>query len=85
MMRPDQNFTIRAAQVASAAPREWAMFVEAFKEYSAAEAALCVQAAPDALQRMQGRAQQCASLSTLFADPVNAASRVEKALAGKAK
>lgn len=72
----DKTLILRAASLAHAAPREWAAFLESFQIYADGEARLCVQANAEDLQRMQGRAQQCALLSTLLSDAVKTADRI---------
>lgn len=81
-MRPDQELIVKAAGLARAAPQAWSEFILAMNKFATAGAMLCVASPPEQLQRMQGRAQQCAEITTLFEDAVKSADRVTTATAG---
>jgi hypothetical protein len=74
--RPDQAFVQAIAMLARAAPQEWGQFLNQFENYGKQQAMACVQSPPLELNRMQGRAQQCASLQDLFSHAVKTADRM---------
>ena len=76
-MRPDQDLIIKSASLARAAPHAWREFLGSLKNYSADQAVQCVQSPAAELTRMQGRAQQCAELLTLFENAVTTADRIK--------
>lgn len=80
--RPDQELIIKAAALARSAPQAWSEFILAMNKFATAGAMLCVASPPDQLQRMQGRAQQCAEITTLFEDAVKSADRITNLTAG---
>ena len=79
----DKDLTEPAARLALAAPRQWDEFRAAFKKFADARRDLLVQASPDEVLKVQGRAQQCTLLVALFDDAVNAANRVKAPAAQK--
>lgn len=84
MPQADRELVVKAASLAQSAPMEWRSFLEAFKSYSDDQRRLCIEAPLPELQRMQGRAQQCAMLISLFEGAVKSADRTKsKPMAGK--
>lgn len=75
-MRPDQAFVQAVATLQRAAPAEWREFLRHFEVYAQKEAMACVSSPPADLHRMQGRAQQCASLQDLFGNAGKTADRI---------
>lgn len=75
-MTIDQELIMKSAVLSRVAPREWADFMTALQKYGDELARQCVQAQPEHLQISQGRAQQCASLVTLFGDAGKTADRI---------
>jgi hypothetical protein len=64
--KPHDELSIVAARLSRAAPNMWEEFVKAFDVYAATVAGACVHAASDKVLNAQGRAQQCADLSSLL-------------------
>jgi hypothetical protein len=75
-VRLDQDLVTKAANVATRAPQEWGLFIEALKSLATTSARECVNSPPEQLQRMQGRAQQCLELAILFEGAVKSATRI---------
>lgn len=75
-MVPEDELTLRAAALARAAPVSWGEFLAAFAAYADRRKTECIQAPIEELQRTQGRAQQAASLVTLFGEAVKNADRL---------
>lgn len=76
-MTPEQDLILKTASLSRATSGVvWEAFLKAFKEYGDVQMRLCVEAAPEHLARLQGRAQQCASLLALFGDAGKTADRI---------
>jgi len=69
------SLTLTAAALAKTAPTQWREFLAELEAYSAIKAKECIQAPVEVLQVTQGRAQQVASLLTLFTNAVKDAER----------
>lgn len=69
----DDKLSIAAAKLQRAAPSLWSEFMDAFSAFSGMRAGEVVQAPPDKVFVAQGRAQQCAEFSTLFANALKKA------------
>jgi hypothetical protein len=80
----DSELVLKSASLSRIAPREWEEFLKAFRAYGDDQSRLCVQAATDQLHRMQGRAQQCDSLSDLFGNAGKTADRIAQKRAASA-
>ena len=77
-VNPDADLVKKIASLRRCAPREFDEAVAALKEYSHRASALCVASPPDHLARLQGKAQQCAEIVTLFQDADKTANRIER-------
>lgn len=58
-MASDNEFLLKAAALARAAPTQWDEFLSAFKDYAARRRDECVQAPSDRIFLAQGHAQRC--------------------------
>lgn len=70
------SLTLTAAALAKTAPTQWREFLAELEVYAAAKSKECIQAPVEVLQVTQGRAQQVASLLTLFTNAIKDAERV---------
>ncbi len=78
MVVDDKKLVIAAAALARGNSASWQQFVIALKEYARGKAHSCVMSSADEVQLSQGKAQQCAQLTSLFEDAVKTADRIEK-------
>ena len=76
--RADQDLILKIATLRRSAPREFDDAIVVLKHYSDEVSKLCVQSPPEHLQRLQGRAQQCAEFVSMFTDANKTADRVER-------
>lgn len=81
-MRVDQELIVKSATLARSSPQMWSEFLVALKSYSDDASRLCVASPLEQLPRMQGKAQQCAELTTLFEGACKAADRIANPPAG---
>jgi len=75
-MRPIQEFNIKVASLRRSAPREFDDMLVELKRHAEDQFRLCVQAPPDHLSRLQGRAQHALEMTTLFEDACKTADRI---------
>lgn len=64
---------LAAARLSRAAPKSWEDFVKAFEAFTEVRKDGCVQATADKVVLMQGRAQQCVEISSLFTEAIKSA------------
>jgi len=74
----DRDLILKAAAVASAAPKEWSDFLAAFSLYTDNRRDQCVSSPADAIFANQGRAQQCVSLLRLFQECRQTADQIQE-------
>ena len=74
----EKELIMKTAMLRRTAPHEFDEWVAVLQQYSSDVARQCVQAPPDHLHRIQGRAQQCEDLTTLFVNACKTADRVEE-------
>ncbi len=72
------DLILKTATLQRSAPREFDEWVGALMAYATEAARKCMQAPPDHIHRLQGRAQQCDELAALFAGSGRSADRIEK-------
>lgn len=76
--KPRDDLATAAAHLSRAAPNSWVNFIEAFDAYTALRVSACVQAPADKVLVTQGKAQQCAELSSLFTNAIQTANAMAK-------
>lgn len=79
------SLTLKAAALARAAPHQWREFLAELTVYANTKKDECIQAPVEVLQVTQGRAQQIASLVTLFNNAVKDADRIVVQLERRSK
>ena len=79
------SLVLKAAALARSAPVQWREFLAELAVYVDVKKNECIQAPPEMLQVTQGRAQQLASLLTLFNNAVKDADRVVVQLERRSK
>lgn len=79
------SLVIKAAALARAAPVQWREFLAELAVFANAKKDECIQAPIEVLQITQGRAQQVASLVTLFNNAVKDADRIVVQLERRSK
>jgi len=67
---------MKVASLRSCAPREFDDMLVELKRYTEEQFRLCVQAPPDHLSRLQGRAQHALEITTLFEGASKTADRI---------
>ena len=72
----EKDLILMAATLSRAAPKEWKDFLGAVEKYGDVQTRRVVQASAGDLARLQGWAQQCASLIALFGDAGKSADRI---------
>ena len=65
-MKASDTLTLAAAKLAGGAARNWDEFLAALRAYKDEQLNLMVQAPPDRLQQLQGRAQHAIDLVERF-------------------
>ena len=74
----DRDLILKAAAVASVAPKEWSDFLAALSLYTDTRRDQCVSSPVDAIFVAQGRAQQCVSLLRLFQECRQTADQIQE-------
>jgi hypothetical protein len=79
----EEGIILRAAALSRSSPQDWKAFIEELRKYADHMKDDCVQATPDLLHKMQGRAQLASQLVSLFADAGVTADRISQKAASK--
>lgn len=77
-LKPKDELALAAARLSRATPNSWDDFLKRFEIYTTDRKNDCVQAPADKVLLMQGRAQQCVDLLTLFTNAIQTANEQAK-------